>query len=186
MAEEKKSGAKGEEEAPAAPRKILGLGLPQFLLVVVNLIAVGGSFGLVYHTKFVHKPPVITETQSRVAIKKETQAAEQKKLAADGELYIFTLPEMNVNLRSRVGGRNHYATLTVALKCNNAACEKEIETLRVKVEDVVQSLVAARSHTELSMSEASFRLKHEITRSVNALLKEGTITDTFFTDYTIQ
>lgn len=183
----KGGGDKDEEgEAPAGPKLILGFKLPAFLLIVLNFLTMAGGFGFVYYWKMVYKPPVITEASSKAQIKKDSELEEKKKLQADGELRMVQLPEMNINLRSKVGGRNHYATLTIAMKCNNDACMEEMKNLRVKVEDTIQTIISARSYQELTMSEASFRLKHEITRSVNTLLKKGTITDTFFSDYTVQ
>jgi flagellar FliL protein len=129
---------------------------------------------------------VITEKATKEEIKKTSELEEKQKLAADGAVRIINLPEMNINLRSRVGGRNHYATISIAMKCNNDACMEEMKALRVKVEDTIQTMISSRSYAELTMSEASFRLKHEITRSVNSLLKNGTVTDTFFSDYTVQ
>ena len=173
-------------EEPSGPKMILGLPLPILGLVAANVLVMLGGFGFIYYWKLVYKPPVITEVATKAEIKKVSELEEKQKIAADGAVRIVNLPEMNINLRSKVGGRNHYATIAIAMKCNNDACMEEMRALRVKVEDTIQTIISSRSYAELTMSEASFRLKHEITRSVNSLLKNGTVTDTFFSDYTVQ
>src|SRR3989344_1062571 len=106
-----------EKELPSGPKVIMGLHLPIFVLVALNIVCVVGGFGFIYYWKMIYKPPVITEAASKLQIKTKSELEEKKKLAADGALRIVQLPEMNVNLRSKVGGRNHYATLTIAMKC---------------------------------------------------------------------
>lgn len=178
----KKDGA----EAEAGPKLIMGMTVPVLALVALNFLVMSGGVGYIYYIRLVYKPPVITESVTKAEIKKTVEAEEKKRLGADGEFRLISLPEMNINLRSRVGGRNHYATVTIGLKCNNDACMQQVKTLRVKLEDAIQTLIASRSYAELTMSEASYRLKHEITKTVNSIIEEGTVTDTFFSDYTIQ
>src|SRR3989344_3618532 len=181
MAEKEKPTQKERDgdEVPAGPKQLFGMPLPMALFVVLNVVTVVGGFVSIYYWKMIYKPPVITEAASKLQIKTDSELEEKKKLAADGALRIVQLPEMNVNLRSKVGGRNHYATLTIAMKCNNDPCMEEMKALRVKVEDTIQSMISVRSYAELTMSEASFRLKHEITRAVNGVLRRGTITETY-------
>jgi len=163
MAEKDKEPAaeknKDEEKKPSGPKQIAGLSLPLFGLVALNLLAMLGGFGYIFYAKLAYKAPVITEAESKAAIKMNSEKEEKAKLAADGVVRIISFPEMNINLRPKVGGRNHYATVTIALKCNNDICMNEVKHLKVKVEDTIQTLISSRSHTELTVSEASFRLK---------------------------
>ncbi len=164
----------------------MGHSLPVFLLILLNVFATTGVLGYVYYMKKVYKSPTVKELEERKKIQAMAKAERNAFLAADGRVRILRLPEMNVNLRTQVGGKNHYASFAVALECNNKACIAELKFFRAKIEDKIQSLVGTRSFNELSMGQAIYRLKHDITQKVNGIIREGTVNDTFFYNYLVQ
>lgn len=187
MADEDDIKGGDEDEAPArGPIIILGLKLPVFLLIVLNVLVTSGGLGYVYYMKKIYQSPVIKEMEERKKIQAAAKAEREAFLAVDGEVRILQLPEMNVNLRTQVGGKNHYASFAIALECNNEACMAELKAFRARIEDEVQNLLSSRSFNELSMGESIYRLKHAITKKVNAIIRQGTVTDTYFYKYLIQ
>ncbi len=174
------------EEAPRGPMMIMGQSLPVFLLIVLNVICVSGGLGYIYYMKKVYKSPIVKERQELEKIRAAARKEREALLAVDGQVRILRLPEMNVNLRTQVGGKNHYANFAVALACNNQVCMDELKVFRAKIEDEIQTLVGTRSFNELSMGESIYRLKHSITKKVNSVIREGTVTDTFFYSYLVQ
>lgn len=175
-----------DEAKPRGPIIIMGMSLPVFILIALNLLVTTGALGYVYYMKKVYKSPIVKEREERAKIQASAKAERDAFLAVDGQVRILRLPEMNVNLRTQVGGKNHYASFAVALECNNEACMTELKSYRAKIEDEIQGLVGARSFNELSMGESIYRLKHDITQKVNTIIRQGTVTDTFFYSYLVQ
>ena len=185
-ADAKKKGKDGDEVAKG-PIVIMGMGLPLFLLCVLNLVGTAGAAGYIYYVKLIYHPPLMTEQKVSQKIIDANEKQQKLALADQEKNFILTLPKMNINLRGKVGGsRSHFATVTVALKCSNDECMEDLKMMSVKASDLIQSLIGSRSHRELSVSSASFRLKHEITKIANSLVFRGTVTDTFFSNYLIQ
>jgi flagellar basal body-associated protein FliL len=184
MAEEKNAAEKdAKEAAPAGPKLILGMSLPVFAFVAVNLIVMFGALGFIVHASLIYKKPAITDAQ----VEKEVTKAEQKKVVEVGQDFIaIAYPETVVTLRGEQGGKTRYATIETAIVCGTEICKAQVEENRAKVEDAIQSVVGARSYTELSSLETKFRVKHEILSRVNSYLKDTAAVDMLFTSFLIQ
>jgi len=183
MADEKKEGE--EAEAPKGPKLIMGLPLVIFIFLALNVVIMLGGTGYIVWAMLLFKKPPITNTQVVTEIQKKVE----KKLpsvVSNGELFIENYAEMTVNLRSQTGGKNHYATVEVSLACATENCQNQVKGIKAKVEDTVQSAIAARSYTELNSLETKFRLKHEITQKVNSFLKDAAIVDVYFQNFVVQ
>jgi flagellar FliL protein len=174
---------KPKEEAPAGPKLIMGMPVPMFLFVVVNVVVMAGAFGFIAWASLVYKKPAITDEQVTNEIKKQ----EQKKPADVGEdIHTINYPEMTITLRSEAGGHTHYATVEATLVCGSEACESQVNENKAKVQDVIQTVMSARSYTELSSLETKFRVKNEILNQVNSFLKDTAAVDFLFTSFLIQ
>ncbi len=175
--------AEKEEVAPEGPKRILGLPLPIFIFVAVNLLVMLGAFGFIVYATLVYKKPAITEDMAQSEITKK-----EKKIAALPEQgYIaISYPEMTISLRSEQGGKTHYATIEATLVCGTAECEAQVKENKAKVEDAIQTVMSARSYLELSSLETKFRVKHEILGQVNSFLKDTAAVDLLFTSFLIQ
>lgn len=181
MADEK---AAEPAEAPAGPKMILGLPLPQFLFVVINLLIMLGGLGFIVHASLIYKKPAITDDAVVAEIKKK-EAARLKKLDESG-FYTEPYQEMTITLRGEQGGKTHYATLEAALVCGSENCINQLKENRAKVEDAIQTAMGSRSYTELGSLEVKFRVKHEIMTKVNTFLVDTAVTDVLFTSLLIQ
>jgi len=184
MAEEKNAAEKdAKDAAPAGPKMIMGMPLPLFAFVVVNVLIMAGAFGFIVHASLVYKKPAITDSQVESQITKE----EKKKAIDVGQDYItISYPEMTVTLRGEQGGKSRFATIETTLVCGSEACKAQVTENRAKVEDAIQGVVGSRSYTELSSLETKFRVKHEILSQVNSFLKNTAAVDMLFTSFLVQ
>ena len=98
MADEKPAA----EEAPAGPKLIMGMPLPVFLFVVLNVVVIGGAFYFIVNASLIYKKPAITEEQAAAEVTK----AEKKKAVTTGEeILTISYPEMTITLRGEQGGK---------------------------------------------------------------------------------
>ncbi len=188
MAEEKKDEAPAKDE-PAGPKMILGLSLPMFGMAALNALVMIGGMSYVVYVKMIYKKPPITEPMVVAEIKKN--ALPKKNLLSgtvEEEKKFFTeaFPEMTVNLRTTKGGKEHFATLEVALACENEQCASALKASKAKIQDTIQAAISSRSYTELNSIEIKARLKFEIQQKVNAFLQDDPVTEVYFTDFIVQ
>jgi flagellar basal body-associated protein FliL len=184
MAEEKNAAEKdAKEAAPAGPKMIMGMTIPVFAFVAVNVLVMCGALAFIVHASLIYKKPAITDAQ----VEQEITKVEQKKAVDVGQEFItISYPETVVTLRGEQGGKTRYATIETTIVCGSEACKAQIDENRAKVEDAIQSVVGARSYTELSSLETKFRVKHEILTKVNSFLKDTAALDMLFTSFLIQ
>lgn len=184
MADEKTAPEKdAAPAAPTGPKMIMGMPLPIFAFVIVNVLVMAGAFGFIVHASLIYKKPAITDSQ----VEHEITAAEKKKLVEVGQdLIAINYAEMTITLRGEQGGKTRYATIETTLICGNEACKAQVDENRAKVEDAIQSVLSGRSYTELSSLETKFRVKHEILGKVNSFLKNTAAVDFLFTSFLVQ
>jgi flagellar FliL protein len=182
MADEKADEAK-KEEAPAGPKVILGMPMPQFLFVVVNTLVMLGGLGFIVWASLLYKKPAITDEQVVHEIEKK---AEEPKLQVGDGFFAESYSEMTITLKGQQGGKNHYATVQVSLVCGSEECLSQVKANKAKIEDAIQTGISSRTYTELGSLEVKFRVKHEIMGKVNSFLKGTAIIDVLFTDFLIQ
>jgi flagellar FliL protein len=181
MADEKAAEAK--EEAPSGPKMVMGMPMPTFLFVVVNVLVMIGAFVFILRASLFYKKPAITDAQATAEITK----AEQKKAVEIGdEVLTISYPEMTITLRSEQGGKTHYATVEASVVCGSDACESQVRENKAKVQDAIQTVLSARSYTELSSLDTKFRVKHEILHRVNSFLEDTAAVDVLFTSFLVQ
>ena len=181
MADEKSVEAK--DEAPASPKMILGMPLLTFLLVAVNVLMTAGAFAYIVHASLFYKKPAITEAQATAEI---TKAEKKRAVQAGDEVLSINYPEMTITLRGEQGGKVHYATVEASIICGSEECQAQVAENKAKVQDTIQTVLSARSYTELSSLDTKFRMKHEILNQVNSFLKDTAAVDLLFTAFLIQ
>lgn len=182
MADEK-AAAPADAAAPAGPKLIMGMPLPAFLFVVVNVLVMLGALGFIVHASLLYKKPAITDEQATAEITK----VEKKKVVETGdEVLVISYPETTITLRGEQGGKTRYATVESAIVCGSEECQSQINENKAKVQDTIQTVMSARSYTELTSLETKFRVKHEILNQVNAFLKDTAAVDFLFTSFLIQ
>lgn len=170
-----------KEEAPAGPKKIMGLPLPLFGFVAGNVLVMLGGLGFIVWASLIYKKPRITNEQVVQEVKK---AAAPKE--APTAFLTETYAESTITLRGLQGGKNHYATVETVVVCGTDECLAQVKGNKAKIEDAIQSSLSARSYAELNSLEMKFRVKHEILTKVNSFLKGTAATDLLFTTFVVQ
>lgn len=182
MADEKAAEGK-KEEAPAGPKMILGMPLPQFLFVVINILIMLGGLGFIVWASLLYKKPAITNDQ---VVKEIVKKVEEPKLQVGTGFFAESYPEMTITLKGQQGGKVHYATVEVSIVCGSEECVAQVRNNKAKIEDAIQNGLSSRTYTELGSLEVKFRVKHEIMSKVNGFLKDTAIIDVLFTSFLVQ
>jgi flagellar FliL protein len=182
LADEKVPAGEEKDAAPSGPKRILGLPLPQFILVALNALVMVGGLGFIAWASLIYKKPAITNEQ---VVKEITNKAKSSSAQEEGTFF-EPYPEMTITLKGLQGGKNHYATVEVSLLCASQRCIDRVKANKAKVEDAIQSSLSARSYEELSSLEVKFRVKHEIAGRVNAFLDDAPVKDVLFTSFLVQ
>jgi flagellar FliL protein len=184
MADEKAEKKEGKEgEAPAGPKKILGMPMLQAILVLGNVLIVLAGFGFIVWASLIYKKPAITEPQ---AVKEIVKKVEKGAETTGEGVFTETYQEMTITLDSQKGGRNRYATVEVVLLCGSEECLSQVKGNRAKIEDAIQTTISTRSYAELSSLEVKFRVKHELVGKVNSFLQGVAVVDVLFTNFIVQ
>jgi flagellar basal body-associated protein FliL len=172
-----------KDAAPAGPKLIMGMSVPTFAFVVLNVLVCVGATGFIVKASLFYKKPAITEVQ----VSNEVTKAEKKKPAeASDSVFPINYSEMTITLRGQQGGKSHFATIEATIVCGSESCKSQVEANKARVEDIIQSALAARSYTELGTLETKFRVKHEILNKVNTFLKDTAAVDMLFTSFLVQ
>jgi flagellar basal body-associated protein FliL len=158
MADEKAEAA--EAEIPAGPKMILGMPIPKLAFFLANLIVMCGGLAFIIHATLIYKKPVITDDDAVREIKRK-EAAIRKHLDESG-YFTESYPEMTISLKGEQGGKSHYATVEITVVCGSDNCQDQLRENKAKVEDTIQTVLGARSYTELGSLDVKFRVKHEI------------------------
>lgn len=182
MADEKAE--KPEAEVPAGPKKIMGLTIPKLAFVLVNLIVMIGGLAFIYNATMIYKPPVITDDEVVKELKKKEEA--RKKRLDESGFFTESYPEMTISLKGEQGGKTHYATVEITLVCGSEVCLEQLKENKAKVEDTIQTVLGARSYTELGSLDIKFRVKHEVLNRVNSFLVDTGAIDVLFTSFLVQ
>jgi flagellar basal body-associated protein FliL len=183
MADEKAPEGEKKDEAPAGPKMILGIPLPVFLFIVANVVVMAGAFYLILNAALLYKRPPITEAQ----VVSEIQKKEEKEAIVVGDgFFTESFSEMTITLRGNRGGKNHYATVEVAVVCGSEDCVRQVKGNKAKIEDAIQTAVGDRSYSELASLDTKFRVKHELLVKVNSFLEKTAALEVLFTNFVTQ
>lgn len=182
MADENANEAQ-KEEAPAGPKMILGMPLPQFLFVLINTLVMLGGLGFIVWASLLYKKPAITNEQ---VVQEITKKAEEPKLQTGDGMFFESYPEMTITLKGQQGGKNHYVTAEVSLRCGSEECLNQVKANKAKIEDAIQTAISSRTYTELGSLEVKLRVKHEIMSRVNSFLQGTAVVDVLFTSFLVQ
>lgn len=181
MADEKS--AEKKDEAPAGPKMILGMPMPQFLFVVINTLVMLGGLGFIVWASLLYKKPAITDAQ---VVQEIVKKAEEPKIQIGDGSFFESYPEMMITLKGQQGGKIHYVSVEVAIRCGTEECLNQVKGNKAKIEDAIQTAISSRTYTELGSLDVKFRVKQDIMTRVNSTLKDTAIADVLFTSFLVQ
>jgi flagellar FliL protein len=182
-AEKPKDGAHAAPAAAAAPKGDK-LGLLVLLLALLNTGAVAGMGFL-----FLQVLGRITHMEDQTKAL-ETKLAEEKKppKSAVGKEFIpqelgvlYPLDAFLVNITSDRGSR--FLQMKLEMELDAPALEDEIALKRPAIRDAIIVLLTSRNYAELRDPKGMRKLRVDLVRAVNNLLKSGQVKEIYFTQF---
>ncbi|MFQ5479827.1 MAG: flagellar basal body-associated protein FliL [Thermodesulfobacteriota bacterium] len=115
--------------------------------------------------------------------KKSEHGGHGEEAAGEGPAF-FNLAPFVVNLQDNIGTR--YLKLTVKLELADSEVETELKGQLPKVRDALIILLSSKNYSEIGTVEGKYRLRDEIVKRINRLLRETSVKGAYFTDFVIQ
>ncbi len=170
--------------APAAKKGGDKLSLLVLLVVVMNTAAAAAMGYL-----FMQMVSRIAGVEEQAKMIEHKMAEEKKPTAPPGgkefipqELgVLYPLDAFLVNIASDRGSR--FLQMKLELELDNPALEDEIALKRPALRDAIIVLLTSRNYAELRDPKGMRKLRADIMRSVNGLLKSGQVREVYFTQF---
>ncbi|MFQ5427403.1 MAG: flagellar basal body-associated protein FliL [Thermodesulfobacteriota bacterium] len=96
----------------------------------------------------------------------------------------FNLAPFVVNLQDNIGTR--YLKLTVKLELAEPGTDGELKGQLPRIRDALIILLSSKNYSEIGTVEGKYRLRDEIVKRINRILKEASVRGAYFTDFVIQ
>lgn len=177
--------AKGAEAPAEKPKRDI-LSLALFGVVVINSILVGALAYLL--TQFWgrlkdlgDKTTQIEKAQISIEAEKIEEPPAGKEFQPKELGVLYPLEGFLVNIASDRGPR--FLQMQVELELENPALEDEIALKRPAIRDAIILLLSSKSYKELRDPSGMQRLRTDLLKSINGILKSGNISDIFFTQF---
>ncbi|RLC30710.1 MAG: flagellar basal body protein FliL [Deltaproteobacteria bacterium] len=160
-----------EEKQGSETKKLL---LIIIIISVVFLSIMGAGFYILWNR--VSPPdPQIAQEESKI---KEVEKAKSEIRP------IYSLDTFIVNLADR--GATRYLRVTMDLELSSDETKAEIENRLPQIRDTILTIVPAKSSKEITTIEGKKALRDEIMDKLNSFLKDGSVTNIYFTEFVIQ
>ncbi len=162
--------AEGEQE-DSARKKLSGKKL--VLFIVLPIFVVGAGAAGVYYSGI---------ADSYLGIEK---SAEEEEAIAFKKAVFFDLPEMLVNLNSS-GRRTNFLKINISLEIEDESDIKNLESLMPRIVDGFQIYLRELRVDDLRGSAGMYRLREDLLRRINEVVKPIRINDILFKEMLIQ
>ncbi len=97
---------------------------------------------------------------------------------------MYPLELFTVNLLSESGRR--YLKVEMNLELEGEELEKELETKKPVLRDIIIRILSSKSLEEISTEKGKETLKEQIVSEINPRLKDGKIKNVYFVDFVVQ
>lgn len=170
----------GGQDKPAKKPFPVKLALT-LLLLVANLVSVGGGLYLTFKSTLGFVPPQVREAELREIRKLASEAQE----ATPEEPLIYTMDKITVNLS---GEPKRMARIEVNVELLNPIGFSEImeNDRRAKVRDAVTDLLGRQSFTDIESIQGKLFLKDRIASDLNSILDQGIVKAVYFSEFVVQ
>jgi flagellar protein FliL len=184
MASEAAEQKHSEAPAKAPPPKGDKLGVLVFGVVVLNTFAAAGMGFLVLQMwgRIGHVEENAKTLEHKINEEKKPAASPVGKEFIPQELgVLYPLDAFLVNIASDRGPR--FLQMKLELELDAPALEDEIALKRPAIRDAIIVLLTSRNYAELKDPKGMKKLRSDILRSVNNLLKTGQSKEVYFTQF---
>lgn len=182
MADNEQAPSDGEATpAPASGGKKM---LP-ILLVVLGGLIFGGASGFFMVGPAVAKK--VAPAAAGAAGAEKAEAPKEEEAAAEGEggeAKVFLLDNMVLNPAGSSGQR--FLLVSIALRLANAEIETELKARDAEVRDAMLRVLGAKHVEELSDITQRDRIKDELRKALDEILKPGSVKGLYFPQFVIQ
>lgn len=176
MAEE--NAAKIEAAGPAAGGGSSKTQMFLAVLVIINMLAVGGVGFLLWKNK--QKEAGEPTIDHVIKGEHETQAKEHAESNLNRKP-VVPLETFIVNLAGSRGRR--VARVNIEFEVANAEVVAELDQRKAQVRDIVIILLSGKTYEQIEKPDGRGQLRDEIKDTVNAFLTQGKIESVYFTDF---
>ncbi len=147
-------------------------GINYLFVIIIMIFTVGLATGSMYF--MLTRVGVINGGTEQQQATGETSSA--RELGPVTELEEFT-----INLRDD----RRILRIRIALEVDDSDIVDEIETRRPQIRDVINTIAREKTYNELQSSEGVTNLRTEIRDEINTKLREGQVTNVFFTEFMV-
>jgi len=150
----------------------------------VIIIATGAGFYLLWNKVSSLNTALesMNKDEAEEDVAEEDEAEDEDDISKIGPKY--PLETMIVNL-SDPGG-NRYLRVTMELELNEPVLEGELNLRVPQIKDSLLMIISTKAIKEINSAEGKNNLRSEIITNLNNLLKSGSITNIYFTEFVIQ
>ncbi|WP_054031322.1 flagellar basal body-associated FliL family protein [Desulfatitalea tepidiphila] len=149
------------------------------LAAVVLVIAVmGGGFFLMW-TKM---NTTLAQMQMQNAAENEAEETPKEEEVTIGPIY--KMETLIVNLADQGGKR--YLRITMELELSAPEVMEEINNRMPQLRDAILMVLPSKQYSDIGSTEGKIALRDELIAKINGILKKGTVTTIYFTEFVVQ
>ncbi len=152
---------------------IIGLGV-----VVLLFGMMGGGFFLMWQK--MNTALVQAQSQNDNGKVAEEEAKQEKQTIGP----IYKMDTLIVNLADQGGKR--YLRITMELELSAPEVLEEIQTRMPQLRDTILMIIPSKQYSDIASTEGKVALRDELIAKMNAILKKGTISTIYFTEFVVQ
>jgi len=154
------------------------------LLIIIGVVLVLVGSGV---AAYFIAPQFMGETdKSETSKKGEEVASEGAEVKKESQAEVESVVAMKPMVVNVQGGGGRFLKVNIELKTGNKDAATEILKRMGQVRDQLISTLTTKRANEISTVEGKRKLKQEIIRKTNRIIKSGKVKKVFFTDFVMQ
>lgn len=154
--------------------------------VILLLGLMGGGFFLLWQkmsmTMIQVQQQNMPAAEAQANEKAEAEAAQAEQEAKVGPLY--KMDTLIVNLADQGGKR--YLRLSMEWELSGVETIQEIDKRMAQLRDAILMILPTKQYADISSAQGKIDLRDELIARVNSILRQGTVTNIYFTEFVVQ
>jgi flagellar FliL protein len=146
--------------------------------VVLVIAMMGGGFFLMW-TKM---NTTLAQMQMQNAAENEAEEEPKEEEVTIGPIY--KMETLIVNLADQGGKR--YLRITMELELSAPEVMEEINNRMPQLRDAILMVLPSKQYSDIGSTEGKIALRDELIAKINGILKKGTVTTIYFTEFVVQ